>query len=133
MKVWPVIERVLEAHGTCALVSVIETQGSSPRETGARMIVTPEGFHGTIGGGTLEWKALAAAQSLLGKPRETDFLGHAGLAGIEQMQGVLHRLADSPGGRRGHIGPVFPGGVDGAGEVGGGHGQLVQGFRWPPD
>lgn len=69
MKVWPVIERVLDAQGTCALVSVIETQGSSPRETGARMIVTPEGFHGTIGGGTLEWKALAAAQSLLGKPR----------------------------------------------------------------
>ncbi len=69
MKVWPVIERVLEAHGTCALVSVTGTQGSSPRETGARMIVTPEGFHGTIGGGTLEWKALAVAQSLLDKPR----------------------------------------------------------------
>ena len=32
------------------------------------MVVTPQGFHGTIGGGTLEWKALAEAQRLLGKP-----------------------------------------------------------------
>ena len=32
------------------------------------MVVTPQGFHGTIGGGTLEWKALAEAQRLLGQP-----------------------------------------------------------------
>lgn len=32
------------------------------------MIVTPQGFHGTIGGGALEWKAMAAAQKALGRP-----------------------------------------------------------------
>ncbi len=69
MKIWPVIERALGTHGTCAMVSVVRTDGSAPREAGARMIVTPAGFHGTIGGGTLEWKALAQAQALLGKPR----------------------------------------------------------------
>ncbi|MCX7348218.1 MAG: xanthine dehydrogenase accessory protein XdhC [Alphaproteobacteria bacterium] len=37
------------------------------RQEGARMVVTANGFHGTIGGGTLEWKALAEAQRLLGK------------------------------------------------------------------
>lgn len=74
MKVWPVIARALEAHGTCAMVSVVKAEGSVPREEGARMIVTPQGFHGTIGGGTLEWKALAQAQALLGKPRAVKML-----------------------------------------------------------
>ncbi|MFN4141459.1 xanthine dehydrogenase accessory protein XdhC [Aestuariivirga sp.] len=69
MKVWALIARALEAHGTCAMVSVVKAEGSVPREEGARMVVTPQGFHGTIGGGTLEWKALAEAQALLGKPR----------------------------------------------------------------
>jgi xanthine dehydrogenase accessory factor len=74
MKSWSLIARALEAHGSCALVSVIRAEGSVPREEGARMAVTPEGFHGTIGGGTLEWKALAEAQRLLGKPRAVKML-----------------------------------------------------------
>ena len=68
MKVWPVMARALEEHGTVVLVSVVRAEGSTPREVGARMIVTPAGFHGTIGGGTLEWKALARAQAMLGRP-----------------------------------------------------------------
>ncbi len=71
MKVWPVIERAIATQGTCVMVSVVLAEGSVPREEGARMIVTAEGFHGTIGGGTLEWKALAAAQAMLGKPAAT--------------------------------------------------------------
>lgn len=65
MKTWPVILKTLETQGTCALVSIIATQGSAPRETGAHMIVTPEGYRGSIGGGTLEWRAIAAAQAML--------------------------------------------------------------------
>jgi len=68
MKVWGLVARAVKAHGACAMVSVVKAEGSVPREEGARMVVTPEGFHGTIGGGTLEWKALAEAQRLLGKP-----------------------------------------------------------------
>lgn len=68
MKVWNVVASAVKAHGACAMVSVIKAEGSVPREEGARMVVTPQGFHGTIGGGTLEWKALAEAQRLLGKP-----------------------------------------------------------------
>lgn len=74
MKVWSLIARMLEAEGSCALVSVIRAEGSVPREEGARMVVTRLGFHGTIGGGTLEWKALAEAQRLLGKPRRVKML-----------------------------------------------------------
>ena len=58
----------LETHGTCALVTIISAEGSTPREAGAWMVVTPLGFHGSIGGGTLEWHAMAEAQSMLGKP-----------------------------------------------------------------
>ena len=74
MKNWGLIAGALEAHGTCAMVSVVKAEGSVPREEGARMVVTPRGFHGTIGGGTLEWKALAEAQRLLGKPRAVKML-----------------------------------------------------------
>ena len=74
MKVWALIARALEAQGSCAMVTVVRAEGSVPREEGARMVVTDAGFHGTIGGGTLEWKALAAAQRLLGKPRRVEML-----------------------------------------------------------
>ena len=56
----------IEAEGSAALVTLTRIQGSSPREAGARMVVRPSGgFHGTIGGGALEWAALDAAQSAL--------------------------------------------------------------------
>lgn len=70
MKVWAHIVKALEAHGTCAMISVVKVEGSAPREAGARIVVTPLGFHGTIGGGTLEWHAIARAQTLLGKPKQ---------------------------------------------------------------
>lgn len=74
MKVWSLIAKSLEAQGSCAMVSVVRAEGSVPREEGARMVVTRNGFHGSIGGGTLEWKALAEAQRLLGKPRAVKML-----------------------------------------------------------
>ena len=49
----------IEAEGSAALVTLARVEGSSPREAGARMVVRPSGgFHGTIGGGALEWAAL---------------------------------------------------------------------------
>jgi xanthine dehydrogenase accessory factor len=47
------------------LVEIVATQGSVPRGTDAYMVVTAKGFHGTIGGGSLEWQALAEAQKML--------------------------------------------------------------------
>jgi xanthine dehydrogenase accessory factor len=63
-----IILNSLLANANCVLVSVVATQGSTPRDVGAWMIVTPHGFHGTIGGGTLEWHAMAEAQNMLTKP-----------------------------------------------------------------
>jgi xanthine dehydrogenase accessory factor len=49
------------------MVSLVDVEGSAPREPGARLIVTARGIHGTIGGGALEWRAIAEAQARLGK------------------------------------------------------------------
>lgn len=48
-----------------AMVTVVGAQGSTPRETGARMLVWPDRFTGTIGGGSLERQALDQARKLL--------------------------------------------------------------------
>lgn len=58
--------RSLLAKGQpAAVVRVGMTAGSVPREEGAMMLVTETGIVGSIGGGTLEWKAMAEAQRLL--------------------------------------------------------------------
>jgi xanthine dehydrogenase accessory factor len=48
-----------------AMVSIVGVRGSSPREVGARMLVRPESFTGTIGGGSLERQGLDQARRLL--------------------------------------------------------------------
>ncbi|MFL5260114.1 MAG: xanthine dehydrogenase accessory protein XdhC [Hyphomicrobiales bacterium] len=67
MRVWPTIATALEEQGSAALISLVEVEGSAPREPGARLIVTPRGIHGTIGGGALEWEAVRRAEARLGK------------------------------------------------------------------
>jgi xanthine dehydrogenase accessory factor len=65
-KVWTRIRETIEQHGTAALISVIGAAGSVPRETGARIVLQPDGgFFGTIGGGRLEYEAIAAARAVL--------------------------------------------------------------------
>ncbi len=54
-----------DAGDACVLVTVAEAQGSTPRATGTKMVVFPDRFVGTIGGGTLEHKALEIARRLL--------------------------------------------------------------------
>lgn len=48
-----------------ARVLITRARGSTPRETGAAMLVTAGESRGTIGGGTLEWDAAARARALL--------------------------------------------------------------------
>ncbi len=70
MKAFRRLIEAIEAEGSAALVTLARVEGSSPREAGVRMVVRPSGgFHGTIGGGTLEFAALEAANEALRKGR----------------------------------------------------------------
>ncbi|MGB3389657.1 MAG: xanthine dehydrogenase accessory protein XdhC [Pseudaminobacter sp.] len=55
----------LETQAPVALVEVAEAKGSTPRESGARMLVSHKRIHGTIGGGQLEFMAIHRARELL--------------------------------------------------------------------
>lgn len=67
MRVWTRLQESLDRHGRAVMVTVVSTKGSTPREAGARLVVDPDGsFTGTIGGGTLEWQAIALGQAALG-------------------------------------------------------------------
>ncbi len=58
------------AEGPVCRVVVAEARGSAPRDAGAAMLVRAEGFEGTVGGGALEFEALAEARRRLAAGRE---------------------------------------------------------------
>jgi xanthine dehydrogenase accessory factor len=62
----PRLRSLLEQGQVAVLVTVEQVEGSAPRESGARMIVRTTGdFHGTIGGGALEWEVLHLARDVM--------------------------------------------------------------------
>jgi len=69
-KVWVRIRETVERHGSAGLISVVGASGSVPREAGARIVLQPNGgFFGTIGGGRLEYEAIAAARAVMATGR----------------------------------------------------------------
>jgi xanthine dehydrogenase accessory factor len=60
-----IIERLRGEQAPVMLVSVDSIVGSTPREAGARMLVTAERRYGTIGGGNLEYQACRIARDQL--------------------------------------------------------------------
>ena len=66
MRVWRQLTDFVQRHGAAALITVHDVKGSAPREVGARIVVRPDGaFHGTIGGGQLEFRMLDIAREML--------------------------------------------------------------------
>ena len=59
------IARALRAGEGGVLVLVAEALGSTPREAGAAMLVTATATHGTIGGGSVEHRAMRLARAML--------------------------------------------------------------------
>ena len=55
----------LSQSAPAILVTVAEARGSTPREEGAGMLVGPDACAGTVGGGRLEWTAIATARRML--------------------------------------------------------------------
>lgn len=64
----PTLIELLRHHVAVVRVVVAQTRGSAPREAGACMLVGESLVVGTIGGGRLEWEAIAAARELLADP-----------------------------------------------------------------
>jgi xanthine dehydrogenase accessory factor len=67
------LQRLLREQ-PCVLVTLNLISGSAPRDSGSRMIVTPNEVVGSIGGGNLEYKAIEMARDLL----ERNPPGHQG-------------------------------------------------------
>jgi xanthine dehydrogenase accessory factor len=55
----------LEQRTPAVVVEIVQARGSAPRCAGTRMLVSAAQAIGTIGGGHLEFKALATAQAML--------------------------------------------------------------------
>jgi xanthine dehydrogenase accessory factor len=56
---------------TVIRITVTKTAGSAPRDAGTQMLVWADRTEGTIGGGTLEWEAMAEARRMLRDGRQS--------------------------------------------------------------
>lgn len=110
-------ERLAKAarRGPFVRVVVAETRGSTPREVGAEMLVWPDATEGTIGGGTLEYEAIARARTTQTPHLERIALGPAMgqccggsvVLGYEPMEAqTIEKLA--PGWHARPLGPATP-------------------------
>ena len=60
------LQHLADLRGPTVLATIISTKGSTPRKTGAKMLVDRHGVvAGTVGGGCGEGEVIEAAQALL--------------------------------------------------------------------
>jgi xanthine dehydrogenase accessory protein XdhC len=122
------LAQALAAGETAVLVTVAEALGSTPREAGARMLVSARRTNGTIGGGRLEHEAVAAARRLIQTGAATLLMdlplgpaigqccgGHVGLRLERADAGALARLERLEGAERDGLPAIC---LFGAGHVG---------------
>ncbi len=79
MEVLKAAVEAMAAGRQAALVTVVDTKGSAPREAGARMLVFNDGSStGTIGGGAVEHAATKQALQAMAEGRPRRFSPHLG-------------------------------------------------------
>ena len=61
------LDRLQRGARPHALASIVGVAGSTPREPGAKMVITPEAVHDTLGGGTFELQVIETAREALGR------------------------------------------------------------------
>jgi len=86
------VKRLRQSQASAVLVSVDSIVGSTPREPGARMIVTATELFGTIGGGNLEYQACRIARDQLESGDENGLRRFPLGAGLGQCCGGLVNL-----------------------------------------
>ncbi|MDD5370399.1 MAG: XdhC family protein [Anaerolineaceae bacterium] len=76
MRIYQALDELDRRGGAGALCTIIETQGSTPRHMGSKMLVYPDGhFIGTIGGGEVESRVIHEALEAImdGNPRRLSY------------------------------------------------------------
>ena len=76
----------------CVLVTIVEAEGSTPREAGTKMLVHASGIEDSIGGGHLELKAIEQARVLLSSAGPPLLIGYALGPSLGQCCGGRVRL-----------------------------------------
>jgi len=74
--IYQALSEIEAANESAALCTVVKSQGSTPRHTGSKMLVYPDGkFIGTVGGGDLEHRVLDEAGMAMGdgQPRHLHY------------------------------------------------------------
>ncbi|MFO1414509.1 MAG: xanthine dehydrogenase accessory protein XdhC [Burkholderiales bacterium] len=94
----PALAASLARDGRAVLVTVAHANGSTPRESGAAMVVTAQGMAGSIGGGHLEFEALRIARGALAgdTPRGAWLVRFPLAARLGQCCGGVATLAFQP-------------------------------------
>jgi len=88
--------RLQQQRIPAVMVTVASTVGSTPREPGAKMIVTKDALYGTIGGGNLEHKACNIARCQLDTDEPNQLRRFPLGAGLGQCCGGLVNLMFEP-------------------------------------
>jgi len=76
MSVFQALARLENENGAGALCMVVSSKGSTPRNTGSKMLVYPDGsIVGTVGGGEMENRVIAEARQAIldGKPKLLEY------------------------------------------------------------
>ena len=85
IKLYEEILKIKAESGSAALATIIGTEGSTPRETGAKMLVREDGtIFGTIGGGSLEGQVILEAIMVIREEKPRTF--HYDLTGAEAAE-----------------------------------------------
>jgi len=89
------MKRLVETGQRAAVATIVRTRGSTPREVGARMLVTADGrTTGTVGGGCGEADVWSEAMEVLetGRPRliEVDLLHDHDAEGGRACGGLMY-------------------------------------------
>jgi xanthine dehydrogenase accessory factor len=61
----PDVAAALARAGRGVMALITDVRGSAPRDAGAAMLATADGLIGSVGGGTVEWRALETARAML--------------------------------------------------------------------
>ena len=68
------IQHCQQAGGAYVIATVINTQGSTPRDGGSKMVITAETTYDTIGGGQLEFLLVQQARELIAQNKTCQLL-----------------------------------------------------------